>query len=515
MDTFADRRHAGKALGAELCKQLSEDDSRNAVVFGLVRGGLPVAEPVALALNAPLDAFVSRKLGAPHQPEFGIGAIAEGGQYVVNEGAADAVGATVVELEHILQTERQELVRRVTVYRQGQDHLPVSGKIVVLVDDGLATGVTARAALKALRAKGAAKLVLAVPVGSARTVSELTATGQADAVVCLMTPWRFRAVGQWYDDFRQTTDEEVVEILARHRQRQGHATAMATAASQVHKVQPPQNTLDALGTAPSGRADASMPSNDLQGFEAAAAHVRDVLTASTAATTSAGHAQAGMRPTPGPEDVVITGSSTDVQLLGTLTVPEGAEGLVVFAHGSGSSRNSPRNKKVAATLNDAGLATLLFDLLLPREAEMRSNVFDICLLANRLQLAVEWLVASHRLPDSFPLGFFGASTGGGACLVAAAQLGPRVSAVVVRGGRPDLAAEVLPRVSAPTLLLVGGADLHVLGLNQVALSILGSAAVSRLAVVPGAGHLFEGPGQLGEVADQAVQWFKQHMAPQA
>jgi putative phosphoribosyl transferase len=213
---------------------------------------------------------------------------------------------------------------------------------------------------------------------------------------------------------------------------------------------------------------------------------------------------------------VIVDNALGVQLHGSLTVPVGAHGLVVFAHGSGSSRNSPRNRQVAATLNMAGLATLLFDLLSEHEAQQRHNVFDIALLASRLQLAVDWLEAegtarAGRCPPDFPLGFFGASTGGGAALWAAAYLGPRVSAVVVRGGRPDLARAKLPAVTAPTLLLVGGEDTHVLELNQLALQMMGASDSSQIAVVPEAGHLFEGPGQLEQVAELAVQWFRSHM----
>jgi len=187
-----------------------------------------------------------------------------------------------------------------------------------------------------------------------------------------------------------------------------------------------------------------------------------------------------------------------------LAVPEGAKGIVAFAHGSGSSRLSPRNQHVARGLNEAGLATLLFDLLLPDEAEDRHNVFDIPLLASRLEEALDWIHGNDRLA-SFTVGLFGASTGAAAALAAAAHRPDAVSAVVSRGGRPDLAADLLPRVKAPTLLIVGGYDDVVIELNQRALDLL--ACEKRLEIVPGATHLFEEPGTLDAVIELATAWF--------
>ena len=209
----------------------------------------------------------------------------------------------------------------------------------------------------------------------------------------------------------------------------------------------------------------------------------------------------------------VTISADGVTLPGDLSLPVLPGGVVVFAHGSGSSRLSPRNIEVARVLNDAGLATLLFDLLTEAEALDRGNVFDIALLARRLRAATGWLRAE---PDTgaLPVGYFGASTGAAAALWAAAETGGHVGAVVSRGGRPDLAAPRLPLVRAPTLLIVGRADEVVLELNRGALVDLRSCE-HELAVVAGATHLFEEPGALELVAELASDWFVKHLTAPA
>jgi putative phosphoribosyl transferase len=194
---------------------------------------------------------------------------------------------------------------------------------------------------------------------------------------------------------------------------------------------------------------------------------------------------------------------------GLLDRPADAVGLVLFAHGSGSSRLSPRNTYVARALNRAGLATLRFDLLSDAEAIDRSRVFDIALLAERLDQAAAWAASSAEVHD-LPQGYFGASTGAAAALVSAARR-PSVRAVVSRGGRPDLAEEALPLVRAPTLLIVGGADHDVLELNRAAAARL--RCTHRLEVVPGATHLFEEPGALEAVVALARAWFLRHLPP--
>ena len=212
------------------------------------------------------------------------------------------------------------------------------------------------------------------------------------------------------------------------------------------------------------------------------------------------------RADPRETDVVIP--VEDAVLAGTLAVPEDAPGIVLFAHGAGSSRLSPRNRYVAGVLRERGLGTLLFDLLTEAEEADRGNVFDIELLAGRLVAATRWL---DERPETRGrrVGYFGASTGAGAALVAAARSPERVSAVVSRGGRPDLAGDALASVRAPTLLIVGGEDTPVIAMNEDALAAL--TAEKRLEIVPGATHLFEEPGTLEAAAGLAADWFERHL----
>ncbi|HEY5144743.1 MAG TPA: phosphoribosyltransferase family protein [Solirubrobacteraceae bacterium] len=435
---FRDRREAGVALGAALLG-LSGDEP---VVLALPRGGVPVAYEIARALHAPLDVLLVRKVGAPGNPELGMGAVAEGGVRVLDRDTIRALMISAEELDRSIERATAELAGQLQRYRGGRAAIELAGRTAIVVDDGLATGGTASAALRAVRARGARRVVLAVPVGSPQAVERLRP--EADDVVCLNVPADLRAVGAWYRDFGQTSDAEVAELLDR---------------AAVMTADPPAAD-DPAPDPPSARA----------------------------------------------VEIPATGG---VLLAGDLRRPPGARGLVIFAHGSGSSRHSPRNRHVAELLGEAGLATLLIDLLTPAEERDRSNVFDIALLARRLGDATRWAAAEPDLAD-LPVGYFGASTGGGAALVAAAEAGDRVGAVVSRGGRPDLAHPVLDRVRAPTLLIVGGDDPVVLDLNREALAVLDGA--SRLAIVPGATHLFEEPGALDAVARLAADWFTEHLA---
>lgn len=429
---FPDRVSAGRQL-ADAVARLPLDDP---VVLGLPRGGVPVAHEVARALGAPLDVVVVRKLGVPSRPELGFGAIGEGGVRVVNDSVVQAARLREPDMARVEEAERAALEQRLRRYRGHRAAVPLAGRTAVLVDDGIATGSTALVACEVARAQGAARVVVAVPVAPPDALALLRR--EADEVVCLSAPVLFSAVGQWYDDFSQTSDEEVADLLAQHD-----------------------------GNAP----------------------------------------RSGGDPGPArPEAVVL--DLEGVRLDGDLTVPDGAHGIVVFAHGSGSSRRSPRNTAVARVLNENGLGTLLFDLLTEAEGRDRDLVFDIPLLGRRLAGATDWL---RRARGAVPVCYFGASTGAAAALTAAAAPDADIAAVVSRGGRPDLADPVLPDVRAPTLLIVGGADAPVLPLNRRAAERM--RCVHAVEVVPGAGHLFEEPGAMRQVEELATQWFLRHLPP--
>ena len=434
---FRDRREAGRELAVAVGSLELEDP----VVVGLPRGGVPVAYEVARALGAPLDVLVARKIGAPGNPEFAIGAVAEGGVRVLDHHTIGRLLIGHEELEYAIARALAELEERAGRYRGTREPIPVAGRTVIVVDDGLATGSTARAALRSLRGRGAGRLVLAVPVGSSQAVESLAP--EADEIVCVLVPEDLWAIGFWYLDFGQTSDAEVAELLGRAP----HEPTAAEPAGAVADLDPP--LMRAVEIPLSGAAAA---------------------------------------------------------LAGDLVVPEHARGLVIFAHGSGSSRHSSRNRHVAAVLNEHGLATLLLDLLTPAEELDRTNVFDIPLLARRLLAATTWVSREPGLAQ-LPIGYFGASTGAGAALVAAAEAGDRIRAVVSRGGRPDLAAARLADVRAKVLLIVGSRDHVVLELNRQAYQHLRDA---ELTIVPGATHLFEEPGTLDEVARLAAAWFGRH-----
>jgi dienelactone hydrolase len=213
-----------------------------------------------------------------------------------------------------------------------------------------------------------------------------------------------------------------------------------------------------------------------------------------------------------PSEQLVSIPVDSVALEGALSIPAQAEGIVLFAHGSGSSRHSPRNNFVARVLQSVKLGTLLMDLLTQKEDEVYRTRFDIELLAHRLTGATKWLM-HHPQAKGLGIGYFGASTGAAAALSAAAVLGQTIGAVVSRGGRPDLAGPFLSRVQAPTLLIVGGLDDAVISLNRQACEQI--KAEKKLVIVPGATHLFEQPGTLEKVADLAARWFRQHLGPQS
>jgi putative phosphoribosyl transferase len=417
---FRDRADAGRLLAERLSAYAGRAD---VVVLGLPRGGVPVAREVARALGAPLDVFLVRKLGHPRQPELAMGAIASGGTRVLNEQLVRELGLGDYVVEQVTERERVELERRERAYRGDRPAPDLRDRVVVLVDDGLATGATMRAAAEAVRSRGPRRLVVAVPTAPPHALEMLSV--EADEVVALIAPEPFHAVGLWYDDFGELSDDDVRRELSL----------------------PLEEQVDAGGAA------------------------------------------------------------------GSLVVPDGAHGLVLFVHGSGSGRFSPRNRYVAGVLADGGLATLLVDLLTReeerRDLRTRELRFDVELLAARVLDAAAWAAQDART-SNLPLGLFGASTGAAAALVAAAREPERVRAVVSRGGRPDLAGPALAEVRAPTLLVVGERDDLVLDLNRRAREAMTAAPV-ELEIVRGATHLFEERGALERAAELARNWFERHL----
>lgn len=420
---FRDRTDAGRKLAMRL-EHLSGGDT---IVLGLPRGGVPVAYEVAKTLHAPLDVLIVRKLGVPWHPELAFGAVGESGVRVLNDDVIRTVGLSDAHIQEVEVRERREVERRVARFRATADRESLGGRTAIIVDDGIATGATVKAACNVARLHGAKHVVLAVPMAPKKWIGENS--GIADEIVALETSFDLDSVGAYYEHFSQVDDDTVSKLLREARD--------ATFSGEVR-----------------------IPVSETEWLE------------------------------------------------GHLEVPFGARGLVVFSHGSGSSRLSPRNRQVAARLNSAGFATLLLDLLTPAESDVRERRFDIDLMSRRLGAAIPWIQAQSHL-GSLPIGLFGASTGAAAAIVAATRGEGIIRAIVSRGGRPDLAAGHLDKLRTPTLFIVGSEDEDVLELNREAIAKIGGPY--SLSVVHGASHLFEEAGALDAVIDEAVAYFAEHL----
>ncbi|WP_019926505.1 phosphoribosyltransferase family protein [Nocardia sp. BMG111209] len=428
---FRDRYDAGRQLASRLRFLRGED----VVVLGIPHGGVAVAAEVASALHAPLDVVTVRRLGLPYQPDLPFGTIGEGGVQILDDAVIREAALDQGAIAAVKYRERQQLSRAAEYFRRGGAGIPLTGRTVVIVDDGIAGGDTARTACRVARSQGAARVVLAVPV-AARDASKAM-EDEADLVICLETSADIVAAGRVYRDLRYISDDTVADLL----------------------------DLVAAG----------LPLPQPVSFEAP--HRSD-------------------------EEIRIVAGA--VELAGCLTMPENARGVVISAHSSARGRLGPRNRRLAAALQDAGMGTLLLDLLHPTEEIHRANTTDIDLLATRLIETTGWLSNRHSVMD-LPIGYLGAGTAAAAALVAAADPRLEVSAVVSHGGRPDLADPALDLVHAPTLFIVGGDDPVVLGLNQYARQAV--PGETELAVVPDATHLFAEPGALEIVAALTSDWF--------
>ncbi len=430
---FRDRSEAGTRLAARLEKFRYQD----LVVAALPRGGVPVAYEVAKYLRAPLDVVGVRKVGAPGRPELGVGAVGEDGIVFLDEVMIAQLGLTRDALSPAVERETDEIERRMQSYRGDNPKVPLEGQTVILVDDGVATGGTMRAAIQVVRKQGASRTVVAVPVAGPESLQRLSP--ETDEIVCVEVSPMIWAVGLAYQQFEQVPDETVRALL---------------------------------DSARSGRRETPTSATE-----------HEVL-------------------------VQVEGAT----LNGDLTLPERANGLVLFAHGSGSGRKSRRNRQVARFFQEAGYATLLFDLLSKEEATRDDFTaeyrFDIDLLGKRMTGALDWTNEQENLAQ-LPKACFGASTGAAAALVTAAERPAEVHAVISRGGRPDLAERWLPRVRVPCLFLVGENDQSVLAIHAEVVDRV--SGHTRLVIVHGAGHLFEEPGALDEVGRRATSFLRQHL----
>ncbi|WP_017601798.1 phosphoribosyltransferase family protein [Nocardiopsis lucentensis] len=422
---FTDRSEAGRRL-AERVRPFAV---RDPLVLALPRGGVPVGAELARLLDADFDVLMVRKVGLPGRPELGVGAISEDGHVIFDDLALARMRIPRQALAETVEAERKELERRRRAYRGDRPTPRITGRDCVVVDDGVATGGTARAALHMVRQADPAQLVLAVPVAAPEAVASLRE--EADELVVLSAPDNFHAVGEWYRDFSQLSDGHVTAILAER----GRAHPPADVARGV-RIRAGEDYLD-----------------------------------------------------------------------GDLTMPAALRGAIVLAVGEG--RTDPRWRAIASVLRRSGYATLLLDLVTAGERAEHAEGVGTEVLGERLNAAVTWL---RRATDAAnePVGVLGSGTAGPAALVTAAERPRDVGAVVVYGGRIDLAEPALSRVRAPVMVLLESGDSFVRELSEWARGRM--AGPTDLRVMPGAEQLLEGGQEWRQVAVETLDWFDRHLS---
>lgn len=421
---FRDRTEAGRRL-AEAVKKLGVE---RPIVLGIPRGGVPVAAEVARATGGDLAVIVARKLGAPGNPELAIGATTAEGAYYLDLETARMVGANDAYIAQERERQAREAARREVLF-DSHRRPPMKDRIVIVVDDGVATGSTAIASVRSVKAAGAARVILAVPVGPPHTIEELSR--EADEVICLYIDPGFWAVGQYYDRFEQVQDEEVIRIL------RSFVPVAAGDPSRTFSVQ-----------------------------------------------------------------------RAAIRLAGRLATPPGVGPFpaVVFVHGLGSSKESPRNVVIAEALVDAGLAAVLFDLSGHGESDTDTREGNQA-YADDLQAVFNWAEQQPEL-DRERLAVAGSSLGAVISMQAAIEGRIRPRTMVLRA--PPAESGQFAGLETPCLVLVGSNDPL---LSQVKDGAARSAG-ARLSVVEGAGHLFEEPGALEEAVERTVQWFRRMLLPE-
>lgn len=461
---FCDRIHAGQALARELRRF---EWSSDVTVLGLACGGVPVAREVADALGAPLGVMVSRKIGVPGIEEVALGAVAEGSDRVVADSVAWYIGVPPRLVHRLAARERLEVERRAQIYRAGQPLPAVKGRTVILVDDGVATGSTLRAAAFAIRNSRPRRIVAAVPIASRIGAAEVRA--DVDELFTVITPDKFDSIASWYEDYRRVSDDEVLGRVRRPTRvaMMNGRGALSDMLSDIGDRISPSFLRD-----DGRRASTELPiaisgfSSPLMADFGAAQHV------------------------PGSDD----------------TPPYGrARGLVILANGGGSSRHGYRTRYMAGRFRLGGYATLRVDLLTREEQaeEGMSIPFDIARIAGRLTSVCEW-ASREGLDGAHRTILVGAGTGAAAALATAARRPSRIFAVIARSGRVEMAASLIPHVTAPVLLIVGASDRDTLQRNGEALRALPRGAL--LVRVPRASQMFAEPGALGAVAEQSLRW---------